>query len=57
MDSLLFSSVEHLHGYDALAAFTVNSSAVFKEDLRQYQKQVCPALGKWSVGQIYVKGI
>ena len=33
MDSLNFNSVETLPGYDARAAFTVNSSSVFKEDV------------------------
>jgi hypothetical protein len=33
MDSLNFNSVETLPGYNARAAFTVNSSSVFKEDI------------------------
>lgn len=33
MDSLNFSSVETLPGYEARAAFTVNSATVFKEDV------------------------
>ncbi|MCM1142976.1 MAG: hypothetical protein NC453_30800 [Muribaculum sp.] len=33
MDSLNFNSVETLPGYEARAAFTVNSSSVFKEDV------------------------
>jgi hypothetical protein len=33
MDSLNFNSVETLHGYNARAAFTVNSASVFKEDI------------------------
>jgi hypothetical protein len=33
MDSLNFNSVETLPGYNARAAFTVNSSLVFKEDI------------------------
>ena len=33
IDSLNFNSVETLPGYEARAAFTVNSSAVFKEDV------------------------
>ena len=33
IDSLNFNSVETLPGYEARAAFTVNSSSVFKEDV------------------------
>ena len=33
MDFLNYNSVEMLPGYEARAAFTVNSSAVFKEDV------------------------
>lgn len=33
MDSLNFNSVETLPGYEARAAFTVNSASVFKEDV------------------------
>ncbi len=33
MDSLNFNSVESIPGIEARAAFTVNSSAVFKEDV------------------------
>jgi hypothetical protein len=33
MDSLNYNSVETLPGYNARAAFTVNSSSVFKEDI------------------------
>lgn len=33
MDFLNFNSVETLPGYEARVAFTVNSSAVFKEDV------------------------
>jgi hypothetical protein len=33
MDSLNFNSVETLPGYNARAAFTVNSASVFKEDI------------------------
>lgn len=33
MDSLNYNSVENIPGYEARAAFTVNSSSVFKEDV------------------------
>lgn len=33
IDSLNFNSVETLPGFEARAAFTVNSSSVFKEDV------------------------
>lgn len=33
MDSLNFNSVESIPGIEARTAFTVNSSAVFKEDV------------------------
>ena len=33
IDSLNFNSVETLPGYEARAAFTVNSAFVFKEDV------------------------
>lgn len=33
MDFLNYNSVETLPGYDARAAFTVNSASVFKEDV------------------------
>lgn len=33
MDFLNFNSVETLPGYEARAAFTVNSSSVFREDV------------------------
>ena len=33
MDSLNFNSVESIPGIEARAAFTVNSSAIFKEDV------------------------
>lgn len=33
MDFLNYNSVETLRGYEARAAFTVNSASVFKEDV------------------------
>ena len=33
MDFLNYNSVETLPGYEARAAFTVNSASVFKEDV------------------------
>lgn len=33
MDFLNFNSVENIPGYEARAAFTVNSASVFREDV------------------------
>ncbi len=55
MDFLNFNSVETLPGYEARAAFTVNSASVFREDV-----DIVPAIvddtlsyvawGEWVIG-------